>query len=417
MRTDETRRDVLRTGALAGMGISALALPGAAAAASGFSFPSPTASGALDSSLPNLSINGSVKAVAVDADDGILIGGEFTLVAGSTRNGMARVLADGTLDPWFNPNMNNHVDGITIDDSGRILVTGRFTTVGGTSRTAVARLLADGTLDTSFGDPGLSAPATGILEGHSAIVQPGTGGRILVVGNIASAASSPDYSGIVRLTDAGQIDTTFRPIVSNDRGYGVAVLPDGNIAFGGYFGQLTQDGVTSQVIRFALLEGDGTLITPVPTGFQGSVYRVQVDDGGRIVVAGSFNQYYLSTAIAKIARMADDGSRDVTYTGATFDFDGSTNPASVQSMLALSGGRTLVGGYFNGVDGQARSHLALLRADGTLDTSFADIGVGGSSRNVWAIAVDRSGRVIIGGAFDSVGGATPILRAKLARLI
>ncbi len=415
MPTAPDRRDVLRTGALAGAGLSTLVLPPAALAASaGGAFPASSATGSLDATLPDLNINGTIRAVAIDAQDRILIGGEFTSVGGTTRNRIARVSDTGTVDATFSPDLNGSVESLTFDDAGRIIVTGKFTTVGGTSRTAVARLLADGSLDTSFADPGLVAPS-GDLEVHAAVVQPGTGGSILIAGNFASAASSPAYTGIARLTSSGAIDTSFAAITLNGRGYGVAVLPDGNIAVGGYFTGITQGGTTPTVPRFVVLGPNGTMLTPLPTGFQGDVFRVQVDPDGRIVVAGRFNSFFGGAGPAKLARMSASGARDLTFTGAVYDSDFGTNSASVQSMLVVAGGKLLVGGFFTKVDGTNRGYLARLNADGTLDTTFADVDITGTSKNVWAITVDRQGRVVIGGAFDRVGGATGILRRKLAR--
>ena len=48
-------------------------------------------------------------ATAVQPDGKLLIGGSFTSVLGVTRNNMARLNTDGTLDTAFNPNANGFV--------------------------------------------------------------------------------------------------------------------------------------------------------------------------------------------------------------------------------------------------------------------------------------------------------------------
>src|SRR5436190_566336 len=106
--------------------------------------------------------NGPVHAVTVQADGGIVIGGEFTGFFNGgplvTRNRIARVNADGTLDPIFNPNANSTVDALVGQTDGRIIVGGRFTTLtpvagqGGWTRNYIARLNVNGTVDQSF-DP------------------------------------------------------------------------------------------------------------------------------------------------------------------------------------------------------------------------------------------------------------------------
>ena len=43
------------------------------------------------------------RSVAVQPDGKVLIGGDFTTVNGTNRNGIARLNADGSLDSSFNP--------------------------------------------------------------------------------------------------------------------------------------------------------------------------------------------------------------------------------------------------------------------------------------------------------------------------
>jgi uncharacterized delta-60 repeat protein len=107
------------------------------------------ADGTLDAGFdPNA--NGTVYGVAAQANGQILLGGQFTTVGGTTRNNIARLAADGTLDADFNPNANITVYSVAVQANGQILLGGLFTTVGGTARNHIARLAADGTLDASF---------------------------------------------------------------------------------------------------------------------------------------------------------------------------------------------------------------------------------------------------------------------------
>ena len=66
--------------------------------------------GRLDQTL-NLSISARTivmfVATAVQPDGKILIGGFFTSVLGVTRNNIARLNTDGTLDMAFNPNASD----------------------------------------------------------------------------------------------------------------------------------------------------------------------------------------------------------------------------------------------------------------------------------------------------------------------
>ncbi len=62
----------------------------------------------------------------MQADGKILIGGFFSTVLGVTRNNIARLNTDGTLDTDFNPNANGYVLAIAVQADGKILVGGSF---------------------------------------------------------------------------------------------------------------------------------------------------------------------------------------------------------------------------------------------------------------------------------------------------
>jgi len=108
--------------------------------------------------VPGVVAGGIVWALAVQSDGKTLIGGSFTNVAGQTRNRLARLNANGTLDFGFNPGtgLNADVRAITIQADGRILIGGNFTNYNGTTRIRVARVEANGNLDPVF-DPGRGA--------------------------------------------------------------------------------------------------------------------------------------------------------------------------------------------------------------------------------------------------------------------
>src|SRR5438067_10693784 len=98
---------------------------------------------ALDGFDPNA--NGTVVAVVVQPDGKILIGGGFSTLspnggAAVTRNRIARLNPDGTLDTAFNANANGDVNAIALQADGKILVGGFFTRIGGQTRNRIARL-------------------------------------------------------------------------------------------------------------------------------------------------------------------------------------------------------------------------------------------------------------------------------------
>src|ERR1700734_1805083 len=105
--------------------------------------------------------NGSVYSIAVystnDVNSGkILIGGDFTQVDGVTRNHIARLNANGTLDASFNPGAgpNDSVRAIAIQVDGNIVIGGVFTMVGSSPFNYITRLTPNGLIDSTF-NPGV----------------------------------------------------------------------------------------------------------------------------------------------------------------------------------------------------------------------------------------------------------------------
>ena len=86
----------------------------------------------------------------MQADGKIVIVGGFFTVGGTARNKIARLNADGTLDPGFNPDVNSTVWSTAVQADGKIVIGGDFFTVDGMTRNKIARLNADGTLDPGF---------------------------------------------------------------------------------------------------------------------------------------------------------------------------------------------------------------------------------------------------------------------------
>ena len=111
-----------------------------------FSLPTTDGGSALDGFDPNA--NGPVYVVVVQPDGKILIGGGFTTLSPNggapvTRNHIARLNPDGTLDNAFDPNANDFVNAIAVQADGKILAGGAFNganSIGGQTRNRIARL-------------------------------------------------------------------------------------------------------------------------------------------------------------------------------------------------------------------------------------------------------------------------------------
>lgn len=100
--------------------------------------------------------NGIIRTVTIQSNGKILIGGSFSTYNGTSVNRVARLNTDGSIDASFNPGgagASGSVYSILAQNNGKIYISGIFTSYNGTSRNRIARLNSDGTLDNAF-DPG-----------------------------------------------------------------------------------------------------------------------------------------------------------------------------------------------------------------------------------------------------------------------
>ncbi len=105
--------------------------------------------------------NGQVNAAILQPDGKLLIGGQFSKVHGTVRHNVARLNADGTVDPTFDPgdgpDSGIGPNGMTLLPDGKIIIcatSALFSSVNGIYRPGgIARLNGDGSLDQAY-NPG-----------------------------------------------------------------------------------------------------------------------------------------------------------------------------------------------------------------------------------------------------------------------
>lgn len=180
--------------------------------------------------------NSEVNAVAVQPDGKILIAGQFTMVNGQERNRIARLNADGSLEDLKGFNVGKGADGtvhaLALQPDGRILLGGRFHNINGALRMHVARLSANGTLEattafntgafTKSDNRGGPQPEAAVVEGI--ILQ--ADGRILVSGTFDHVKGIPRLN-LARLMPDGSPESkaTFDPRYVAETRKGAAVRP------------------------------------------------------------------------------------------------------------------------------------------------------------------------------------------------
>ena len=258
---------------------------------------------------PGSSINDEVSALAIQPNGKVVIGGSFGSVSGVARGGIARLNADGTTDHTFGNGQtgaNSYILSIATQADGRVLIGGSFSTVNGVSRNNIARLNADGTLDSTF----LNGLAGANFIVYSIAVQPD--GRVLIAGDFTTV-NGTSRNRIARLNADGSLDATFlNGLTGADHIVQSIVLqPDGRVLIGGWF--TTVNGVSRN--RVARLNADGTLDTTFLNGLTGAnniVRSLAVQSDGRVLIGGDFTTVD-GTSRNRIARLNADGSLDTTF--------------------------------------------------------------------------------------------------------
>jgi uncharacterized delta-60 repeat protein len=277
---------------------------------------------------------------------------------------------DGNIDLSFNSAIgaNGNINDVVLQPDGKMLIGGNFTTYNGISRNRIARLNADGSLDLTF-DPG-----TGLLGGqiYAMVLQPD--GKIIIAGSFSS------YNGIIcrsigRLNTDGSLDTTFNTgLVTNLIINSISLQSDLKIIITGqfsYYNNLFSPGLVR-------INSDGSLDTTfnVGTGFLGLTWSSSLQPDGKILIGGSFFSYN-GTPCNRIVRLNNDGSIDTS-----FDATVGANDV-VYSIIPQSNGKILIGGLFTTYNGISRNRLAQLNFDGSLDLSFnPGLGANGGIRDM-----------------------------------
>jgi len=384
--------------------------------------------GTLDSSFnPGTGANGTIYAMKLLSDGSMIIGGDFTTYNDVPRAYLARLKADGTLDTTFDPKdaLNHTVYALDFEGSTHIAINrnaagtdpedDNSVNVGATAGTLTVdydfqqvpddmRVFYGGTNNVLIFDTGLIpgtghlvipfGPTNGLTTNVITIVMnqgngiPGTAwsytasvdvpgaNQVTVGGDFTSVNGIEGQDHIARFLGDGSVDTTFDPFAgANATVRSVALQLDGKVIIGGDFTQVNGQDLR----RCARLNVDGTIDTDFfnGTGMNSTVYNINVVNNFTFLTNGPTTNVVITVA----------GTNTVIYVGGSFDV----------------------------VNGTHRLGFARLYSDGSVDTTFLDTAYNqfaGLSREfyvdtpgaVHTSAVQSDGRVMIGGAFEFVGG-------------
>jgi uncharacterized delta-60 repeat protein len=168
-------------------------------------------------------------------------------------------------------------------------------------------------------------------------------------------------------------------------------------------------------MRFSASENFGLTPSGYPTfdNGTGAVNAVALQSDGKILAGGNVSKFNNTGALTALKRLNADGTLDATFNSGGAGLAASSGQPEVNALLVTPDNQIYVGGTFTSYNALSRGGFARLHADGTLDTGFAFNGVTGAVRYVHAIARQADGKVLIGGAFTAVNGTA---RTNLARL-
>ncbi len=308
--------------------------------------------GLIDPSFkPGTGADGTIQALARQADGKILIGGDFQNYDGTPRARIARINPNGSLDPSFAPGTgaNGLVYDILVLPDGKLLVAGAFTNFNGTPREYLVRLNADGSVDPSFSGPDFGGTASWWTRSLALLPD----GRVLVAGVFFFTGTNARGS-ICRINANGSLDPTFDGVVQ-----GASAAFTGNSL--------------------------------------GELRKVAVLPDGKILIAGTLITYNQASRRG-IARLAANGALD-----ASFD-PGTGGDQAVDTFLAQSDGKIMIGGRFTSFNGTPVNRIARLNTDGSIDGTFTQ-GVG-FSNFVSTLVEQPDGNVLAGGGNSTFQGSS-----------
>jgi uncharacterized delta-60 repeat protein len=326
--------------------------------------------------------DGNVRAIAIQEDGKILVGGGFEYYGSFYCNGLVRLNPDGTPDTTFvvGDSFNGSVYSIKINKTRdtkfywpnapikynyTYIVTGEFTEYNNESSRGIIEIDENGNRLNTFGagfntDTGETPRVNNVTEDSE--------GRLYVIGGSNNGRYLKDYNdtwipqNIVRLvknesTSQYEIDTTFLTRnFDNDGGFDYAVLtlkvlPDGKIMIGGQFEnfgdnnddftvpyliRLNENGsydntfaysITSNYVNKVILHSRGNLLVGGWFDYDSITYLQSLFIGGQIVMRnfttcdGDMNNIYLPYDFN--GEKNSSGYSPISTSGLTIFFEGS----------------------------------------------------------------------------------------------
>ena len=403
---------------------------------------------------PARGVAGVIEAIANAPAGGVYLAGDFSSVHGVPRSRVARLLPDGEVDTSFSPREGPDADvtALAVQPDGKVLIAGAFANVAGAPRAGLARLNADGSLDPSF-DPSLGVRNTNGTA-FVRVLLPQSDGSVWVGGTFTHVGNRYGQH-LAKLLTNGVVDTTFtspfrasalvpwpNPTRDASAVYSLVKQPDGQLVAGGTFYVSVGTYISAQVSVVRLSQTG--LVDSSSTNTMRTIdvaYSLALTPEGKILVGGA----YVTNWVA-VWRLGTNGATDAAFrirNAPTISLSGYSS--EVRQLLVQPDGRILFsaaifvmgsGGPFKGPSSLDHVIVGRLLADGTWDSSFTSLTCAtpllrqtgpfwfnsptfvsslGPELMVPSMALTRQpdGVLVLAGAFDSINGEP---RRRLARV-
>lgn len=345
-----------------------------------------------------------ISNVKVLSNGKILISGNFTAFNGISKNKIARLNYDGSIDETFNigTGFNDDIDAIAVQEDGKIILGGSFTTYNGVTANRIIRINEDGTIDNSL------LSGSGINGGTVQAIKIDYLGRIMVGGSFSGLYNGNAINKVFLLNSNGTLNSDFDIESGPGSGSVLALMNDANGSWyiGGSF--LTFEGQNQG--RLVKVNPDGehdSSYLSAGVGFDNSVLKILPLEDNKTMIFGNFTKFN-GSPIFRIARLLENGMTDPSFNSSK---SGANN--LVKSAVQQSDGKIVIGGNFTKYNDVLCNRITRIFPDGTIDNTF-NIGSGFNSQ-IYAMAIQEDGKLLVAGNFTTYNGSTGV--GRIIRLL
>lgn len=342
-----------------------------------------------------------VSSMIVQGDGKILVGGSFFDSENADSGSLMRLNADGALDVDFQLRLSlsrwaddiESVSSMALQANGAVLIAGDFAMVDGVERPGIARVFAGNDdcqvisffAENNFGQEGLTN-ATVMVQREGANLGPltiryivrvprdETGSYFLDGIRTGSAEDLTALQGEITLAE-GETNTSFAVPIFNDtlieptETFQIVLTgTTGPAAFG------NRTRASLHIFDDDSLGLPGALDSTFSAQLSGTVKALVTQPDGKLIVGGRFS-FIIAIRANNLLRLNADGTLDV-------DFDLGVDVPAVAAIVLQADGKIIVGG----------EGLMRLESNGAIDASFP-----AASQAVDALAIQADGRILVGG--------------------